>query len=256
MVIEERYDCPYPTVCTENSVYLFKQSVFNNGGDANIPMYRHEISFNLPYPDYAYIGYHIESEYRMTLDKLNVYETASRISSFLEEQQSASLTLIWEYLISQNTKKNANVSASNTDRDTTNALDLVVVGEEEEEEEENINTINELENFDQSAIGITITPIPTITPPVPTVHMNGRDLIFHTHLYLISTDSSRRVLPYQDSNNIARREPELQHTHHRDEDTESKVSPSIGRGGNIYNPTCTCVYLCILYLHFYITNRY
>ncbi|XP_037773279.1 baculoviral IAP repeat-containing protein 7-A-like [Penaeus monodon] len=95
MVMGKSYNRSYPTGCIENSVYLYKQSAFNDSGDPNIPMYRHEISFNLPYPDHTYTGYHIESEYRMTLDRLNSYEITSRISSILDQEQSASLTAIW-----------------------------------------------------------------------------------------------------------------------------------------------------------------
>jgi len=251
MVMGKSYNRSYPTGCIENSVYLYKQSAFNDSGDPNIPMYRHEISFNLPYPDHTYTGYHIESEYRMTLDRLNSYEITSRISSILDQEQSASLTAIWGYLVRQTTTtKKTNTSASNVDRgDITNALDSVgeaaaaaaaAVDEEEEleveeeeeeleveEEEEEDIVVSELEN--QSAIGITIAPVPTMTP-IPTVHTNGRDLIFHTRLYIISNANSRRVVPYQNFNSIIRGEPDIQHRqfNNRDEEAESKLSRSTG----------------------------
>nr|XP_027235888.1 death-associated inhibitor of apoptosis 2-like [Penaeus vannamei] len=65
---------------------------------SNNPMYRHEISFNLPYPN---LTYHLESEYRITLDELNNYEITSRISSYLDRYQTAPLITIWKYLIDQ-----------------------------------------------------------------------------------------------------------------------------------------------------------
>jgi len=87
-------DDDYP----DDSVYLYKQPIFNPDADSNNPMYRHEISFNLPYPN---LTYHLESEYRITLDELNNYEITSRISSYLDRYQTAPLITIWKYLIDQ-----------------------------------------------------------------------------------------------------------------------------------------------------------
>nr|BDT61650.1 MAG: baculoviral IAP repeat-containing protein [Marsupenaeus japonicus endogenous nimavirus] len=129
MIINKKYDySSFPTSNTEDSVHLIKQSAFNSNIDPNTPVYGHDIFFKLPYPNHRY-NYHLECEYRKALNELNAYEITSRISPLLNEQQSASLTLIWEYLINQNKKTTADTLTSTTNIDELNSFVLTDLNE-------------------------------------------------------------------------------------------------------------------------------